>query len=182
METLRLFIAWLRSLFIPAPQPQPITPPPMPTPPPSPAPVPTPAPQPLDWSTPQGAFHLTRVLADKLGLTVPQKNILCACIYQESHFLNRHSDGTPVVHVNRNPDGSAWSTDYGICQVNDYFHIGAGKDFPTVAYVMDNPEEAVAWMAGVLKRTGALKPWDSYTSGAYKQWLVPTSPMWLLRS
>lgn len=137
--------------------------------PPEPLPVPTPAPK-LDFSTPKAAYHSTRVIADEIGLALNQKNDLCACIYQESRFDNR------AIGKNQN------STDWGIVQVNDTkgWHIGPGLRFPSVQYVKDNPEECVRWMAGVLKQTGKLQPWASWTSGAYIQWLVENSPMWKL--
>ncbi len=132
-------------------------------------PVPYPVPPPLSFLTPKDAFHSTRVLCDEAGLTLDQKNTLCACIYQESRFDNEAvgNNGT--------------SKDWGIVQVNDYFHIGKGKDFPSIAYVLDNPEECVKWMIKLSKQ-GKLNLWSSYKLGAYKKWLVPTSPMWLLKS
>lgn len=150
------------------------TPAPQPVPPPAPAPAPVPAP--LSFATQHDAFHSTRVICDEIGLTYEQKNTLCGCVYQESRFLTN-----PKPNVNKDPKtGLVWSTDYGIVQVNDYFHIGPGKDFPSIEYVIANPEKCIRWMAGIMKATGALQPWSSYTSGAYKQWLPLTSPMWLL--
>ncbi len=175
------FLARLfRALFIrvkidelPYLPPKPITPP---SPPPMP-PVPTvPVSDVLDWNTPKGAYHATRVICDQVGLTVAQKNLLCACVYQESQFLNT------ALNRNRNSKGVITSTDWGLCQVNDWFHIGGNKDFPSVAYVLAHPDKVVAWMAGILKRTGKLQPWVSYTSGAYLHWLSPSSPMWSLKS
>lgn len=123
----------------------------------------------LLWNTPQHAFHSTRVVCDEIGLSYPQKNILCACVFQESRFSNKA--------VGKN----AHSTDWGIVQINDHFNIGVGKPFPSVEYVLEHPEECVRWMARIYKNTGALQPWSSFTSGAYTQWLVPTSPMWGLK-
>lgn len=132
----------------------------------------------LDWSTPQGAYHATRVICDELGLTLEQKNIVCACIYQESQFSNK------AVGRNKDPEtGKVWSTDWGIFQVNDHkgWHIGKGLRFSSVQDVLDHPEKAARWMIGVMKTTGKLQPWASYTTGAYKKWLSPASPMWLLK-
>lgn len=131
----------------------------------------------LLWDTPKRAWHSVRVLCDDAGLTYDQKNILCACIFQESRFS--------IHAVGRNKDpktGKVWSTDWSIVQVNDTqgWHIGEGLRFPSVQYVLDNPEECVKWMIGVMKTTGKLKPWSSYTSKAYAQWLPQTSAMWLL--
>ena len=142
---------------------------------------PVPKPPALSWETQKGAYKLTRIMCDELGLTVEQKNILCACIYQESRFRNRLSSGKPVINQNIKA-GKVWSTDYGIIQVNDYYHIGAGKTFPSLEYVMDNPDKMVRWMVSTIKKTGRLQPWSSYVSGAYEIWLSPNSPMWLLKS
>lgn len=133
-----------------------------------------------DWSTRANIYHNVRVLCDLAGLTVDEKNLICACIYQESNFYNYLPDGQDVKHINYEKDGvTVSSTDWGLCQVNDYFHIGAGKDFPSVQYVMSTPEAVVKWMIGMYK-AGDLNQWDSYLHGAYKQWLLPTSPMWKL--
>jgi hypothetical protein len=147
-----------------------------------PAPEPPPPPKYL-WNTAKNAYHSTRVIADEMGLTYTQKNILCACIYQESRFLNT------AVGYNRNKDGKIISTDLGgseeeklgMIQVNDFWHIGPGKTFPSEKYVVDNPEKMVRWMISMYK-IGKLNLWVSYSSGAYKQWLTPASPMWKLAS
>lgn len=128
-------------------------------------------PQPLPWDTQQKAYHGTRVLCDLAGLSVEEKNIICACIFQESRFK------VNALNINKGSKGQTLSTDYGLCQVNDYYHIGVNKDFPSVEYVVQNPDKVVAWMIRMYQH-GMLKQWVSYSSGAYKQWLSPTSPMW----
>lgn len=137
-----------------------------------------------NWSTQQNAYHNVRVLCDLSGLSLGQKNDICGCIFQESRFLLN-----PKPNTNKDPKtGLVWSTDYGIVQVNDWFHISgmgnpkSGNEFPSVQYVLDNPQKCVQWMIDIYKNTGALEPWASWTSGAYKQWLEPTSPMWLLET
>jgi len=127
----------------------------------------------LDWSTQKGAWHNVRVLCDKAGLTLEQKNLICACIYQESQFLNT------AQHANEDAHGDVTSTDYGLCQINDHYHIGPGKDFPSVAYVLANPQDAVEFMIDMYK-AGKLNLWSSYSLGAYKRWLSTSSPMWAL--
>jgi len=127
----------------------------------------------LQWTTPSLAYHAVRVTCDNLGLTLEQKNLICACIYQESRFNNN------AVNKNVNTQGVVTSRDWGLAQVNDYFHCGVGKDFPSASYVVANPDKAVEWMIKLYKE-GLLKLWVSYSSGAYKQWLSPTSPMWHL--
>lgn len=131
--------------------------------------VPESVPPALDFSSPRAAYHSTRVLCDELGLTFPQKNELCACIYQESRFNNGA--------VGKNPK----STDWGIVQVNDTpgWHIGPGLEFPSVQFVVANPETCVRWMIRMYKE-GRINYWASHSSGAYKQWLRPDSPLWTL--
>lgn len=165
------FLQWLQDLFlhpigttVPAPPLPPIPPPVIP---------PVPAPEVLEFDTPQHAWHGARVLCDNAGLTLQEKNIISACIYQESRFKNT------AKNLNKNAAGKVTSTDWGICQVNDYYHIGAKGDFPSVDYVLQNPEKVIDWMIKMYK-AGLLKQWVSYSSGAYARWLDPNSPMWLL--
>lgn len=127
----------------------------------------------LPWDTPRGAYHNTRVLCDRAGMTLEQKNILCACVFQESRFDNN------AKHENRDAAGDVTSTDWGIAQINDYFHIGSGKDFPSVAYVLANPQDAIEFMIEMYQ-AAKLSLWSSYELGAYKVWLSPSSPMWEL--
>ncbi len=141
-----------------------------------PTPMPTPAIPSIivtDWSKPSQVYHATRILCDEAGLTVDEKNLICACIYQESQFHNS------ATNHNKNAQGVTLSTDWGLCQINDHYHIGAHKDFPSVDYVLQNPDKVVQWMISMYKH-GLLKQWVSYSSGAYKKWLIPISPMWLL--
>lgn len=165
-----------------APEPQKPEPAPVTTPPVTAPPAPSQAPAGLPgWDTPRKAFKSTRMLADEMGLTVDQKNILCACIYQESRFKNYVSPGVPTMNKNRRKDGTVSSVDYGIVQVNDFYHIGPGKTFPSLQFVLENPEKLVRWMIRCYK-AGELWLWSSYKFGHYKQWLAAGSPMWDLRS
>lgn len=127
------------------------------------------------WDTPQHIYHNVRVLCDNAGLTVDEKNTICACIYQESRF------NPEAINHNKNAAGTILSTDYGICQINDFYHIGSGKEFPSATFVLNNPGADVKWMISMYQH-GLLKQWVSYSSGAYKQWLSPESPMWALAS
>lgn len=133
-----------------------------------------PTPEILSFDTPQHAYHAVRVLCDNAGLTVDEKNLICSCIYQESRFLNTAKG------LNKNEAGVVLSTDWGLCQINDYYHIGNGKDFPSVQYVLDNPGAVVRWMITMYQH-GMLKQWVSYSAGKNRQWLLPSSPMWKLK-
>lgn len=129
----------------------------------------------LLWDTPKHAYHSVRVLCDDADLTTDEKNLICACIYQESMFKN-----TAKNENKSKTTGAVLSTDWGLCQVNDHYHIGPGKDFPSVDFVLENPAEVVSWMITCYKQ-GNLKMWVSYSSGTYIKWLSTWSPMWLLK-
>ena len=121
-----------------------------------------------DWTSTVSAHHNVRVLSDLEGLDYEQKQVLTACVMVESGFeINAehknyayHEDGTRYLS----------STDFGIVQVNDYWHIGPHKDFPSIDYVLTNPEECVRWMCRYYKQNNHLNPWVSYKSGAYMKW------------
>lgn len=132
------------------------------------------------WGTPQDARHSVRLIADEEGLTVKQKNDMCATVECESGF-----NPTIVVHncmLNTTPrsvrkenydpakHGRITTTDYGICQINDYFHIGPNKEFPSEEYVLENPEKCIRWMCTCTKG-GLLRLWVCYQKGMYKQYL-----------
>lgn len=118
-----------------------------------------------DWSIKEAAHHNVRVLCDLEGLTFEQKQVLTACVMVESGFdIN-------AIHYNKDGAGKITSTDFGIVQVNDYWHIGAGKDFPSSEYVLSHPEECVRWMCQYYKQHGDLNAWVSFSAGLYKQYL-----------
>lgn len=133
----------------------------------------------LDWETQKDSYHAVRVLCDRAGLSLEEKNTICACIYQESQFFNHLPNGQPVKHENKSAQGTTLSTDWGLCQINDYWHIGPTKDFPTVQYVLDNPDKIVSYMIDMYQHN-LLRLWSSYSSGAYRKWLNADSPMWEL--
>lgn len=119
------------------------------------------------WDTPAHARHSVRVLCDEASMSVAQKNILCACVQQESQF-NPKAIGKP------NTNGTI---DYGICQFNNGKNaegvplwIGPGADFASVDEVLNNPEKCVRVMIREFK-AGHQNWWSSYKTGAYKKWL-----------
>lgn len=168
MDFKTFFVLFLKIIGLSRPIP-PVTPPVSPVEPPQP---PAPTIPPIDtiypnWGNTVSAHHNVRVICDLEGLTYDQKQILTACVYQESGFKVN-----PKPNQNKDPKtGVVWSTDYGIVQVNDHFHIGEGKDFPSVDYVISHPEECLRWMCRIYKTTGSLQPWSSFSTGAYKKWL-----------
>lgn len=133
--------------------------------PPKPEPVPTPEPIKPKYlfDTPQNARHSVRVICDEEGLVWHDKNVITACIEQESAFKNW------VTNENKR-NGKVVSTDWGICQINDYWHIGPGKSFPSVEYVVGNPDIVIRFMIRMMK-AGKLGLWVSYSTGAYKKYM-----------
>ena len=117
------------------------------------------------WDTPINAKHSVRVICDEEGLSVNDKNLICAVIEAESGFYNT------AKNLNKRSDGTVSSTDFGICQINDRYHIGVGKDFPSVDYVLNNPDQAVRWMIKMYK-AGLITMWCAYTNGSYKRFLI----------
>lgn len=169
VELLTQFLALLRS-EVPASAPvQPVVP--------VPAPIEEtvlPAPEPLRWDTVEAARHSVRVICDEEGLTVQQKNELCATVGAESgwqsYYLSGSKKGQPVKLENKNDVGNVWSTDWGIIQLNDWYHIGPGKSFPSVEYVLSNPEACIRWMCTQWK-AGHANWWIAHKNGSYKKFL-----------
>lgn len=119
------------------------------------------------WDNPTNVRHSVRVLCDEMGMTLEQKNTMCATIGAESVGYNTQA-------VNRNFVTNAQgikvlaSTDWGLCQWNDYYH--GSEIAPQVA--LQDPEAAVRlmghyWKLGELYRTW----WVAYKNGSYKQYL-----------
>lgn len=100
------------------------------------------------------------------GLTQEQTKNVFNTINCESKFNNE------AINYNKKND-KVVSIDYGICQINDYWHIGAGKTFPSVEYVKNNPDKVVEWMCKMCK-AGKLGLWVCWKerSGKTKQWMV----------
>jgi hypothetical protein len=143
---------------------------------PSPVPAQSAPISPLLWDTPQNSEHSVRVCCDEAGMTWDEKNVLWACVKQESDFNNSVTHANYIFKTDLQTGQTIKvlaSTDYGIVQVNNFYHIGEGKDFPSVDYVMSNPESCVRWMIKCFQ-TGRASEWCSYSSGAYKQWLPYT--------
>lgn len=112
------------------------------------------------WSTPAEAKHSVRVICDELGLTLAEKNLICAVIQCESGF------NTKATNTNKNG-----TVDYGICQYNSYWYIGLGKPIASIEEAINNPEKCVRTMIKQY-RAGRLKDWVCYSSGMYKKNLV----------
>lgn len=126
-------------------------------------PQPQPEPPKYDWDTPVLARHSVRVICDEEGLTVEQKDTLCATVGAESGWNPK------AVRYNygiRSGQRVVLSKDSGICQWNDYYH---GKEI-TPDEALNNPEKAVRLMCAYWKR-GQRNLWVSFSTGLYKKYL-----------
>lgn len=128
-----------------------------------------PLPEPLTPSVPapETMQQMVRRVCKEEKLTLRESNQLFATIKCESNF------NPQCVHPNIDEKtGIILSTDFGIAQVNDFYHIGPKKDFPSVQYVLDNPEACIRWMARLFKSGESGKRlWVCYSKGIYKQYL-----------
>ena len=100
-----------------------------------------------------------------MGLTVAEKNLICQVVNCESGFKIK------AKNENKDSIGRVLSTDWGICQYNDYWYIGKGKPFASVEEVLTNPEKCVRVMLQRYKE-GGLKDWICYRQGLYKNYIA----------
>lgn len=124
-----------------------------------PKPTPPPLPPKYQWDTKDHVRHTVRVICDEEGLTLEQKDTLCATIACESQF------NTKAIHPNI-LNGKTVSTDYGLCQWNDFYH----RKEISPAEALDNPEKAVRLMCKYWLR-GQRHLWVCYLKGGYKAYL-----------
>jgi len=133
-----------------------------------PAPVVFPVNKKYLWDNKVNVRHSCRVIMDEYGLRWGEKDLLCACIQQESQF-------NPRAIGKANSNGTV---DYGLCQYNtgknkttgQAYWIGVGADFKDINEVLDSPEKNVRIMVREYKK-GNLKLWSSYITGAYKKFM-----------
>lgn len=121
----------------------------------------------VTWIGKENCRHNVRVICDLEGLIEAQKDDLSSTMNCESGYNTRivmfncengfvnATQYDPAIH------GEVLSKDVGICQINSYWHIGPGKDFPSEEYVLDNPEACVRW--------------------ACKQWLAGNGRLWVCK-
>ena len=115
--------------------------------------------------------HNVRVLCDLAGLALYDKNVITACIEQESDF-DPQAIGKP------NANGTI---DYGICQFNNgELHgvplwIGEGAYFTSTDEVLRDPTKCVNEMIAQYK-LGHINWWSSYSTGAYLKFMPQGTP------
>lgn len=119
------------------------------------------------WSSQKDCRHSCRMIMDECNLAWADKDLLCACIYQESEFYPR-----AIGRINENK-----TQDFGLCQFNNGknakgvpYWIGEGADFKDVDEVLNNPEKNVRILVREFKK-GNLKYWASYSTKAYLKWM-----------
>ena len=129
------------------------------------------------WDTPEQARHSVRVICDEEKLSWKDKNDLCgtvgaesgwqsyylADIYRKGVLFRRKGDPVKLENIK---NGIVWSTDWGICQINDWYHIGDGKSFSSHQYVLDHPEECIRWMCRQWK-AGNAHWWIAFKNKSY---------------
>lgn len=110
-------------------------------------------------------LHMCQQICKDKKLTPFQTAEMLATLMFEAGFNN------DLTNKNKDKNGKVLSTDFGIAQINDYWHIGNGKSFPSVEYVLANPDKVVMWMADMWK-AGKGKLWVAYSGGYYKKYFV----------
>ena len=121
--------------------------------------LPLPEPPKYDWDTPELVRHSIRVICDEYNLTWTEKDLICAVIQAESGFNTKAT--------NKNTNGT---TDWGLCQINDYWWIGPDKYFKSVDEVMNDPEKSVRFMIEQFK-LGHIEYWIAFKNGSYRKYL-----------
>lgn len=116
------------------------------------------APSKYDWDTASFVRHSVRVISDEYFLTWTEKDVVCAVIQAESGFNPKA--------VNKNSNGTY---DYGLCQINSFWHIGPDKYFKTKEEALD-PEKSVRFMVEQFKR-GNIKLWAAFQNKSYRKYL-----------
>lgn len=113
------------------------------------------------WDTPTNVRHSVRVICDEEKLSVEDKNDMCATVQAESGFKLTAKNENKV-------NGKVVSTDWGLCQWNDYYH---GKEI-TPDEALHNPEKAVRLMCKYWKMGETSKQmWIAYKNGSYRKYL-----------
>lgn len=115
------------------------------------------------WSNRPSVIHSCRVIMDEHGLKWQDKATLCAVIKAESNF------NTQAVN-NNFVNGKIASSDWGICQINDFWWIGDSKYFKSVEEVLNYPEKSVDFMCKMYT-AGKLGLWCAHKNGSYKKYV-----------
>jgi hypothetical protein len=98
-------------------------------------------------------------ICKEMGLPDVKVPLLVATIACESGF-NQYAQ-------NKNADGTV---DYGICQLNSYWYIGATKVVKTPQEALNNPELCIRVMVGQFLN-GRPQDWVCYSTGKYIKYL-----------
>lgn len=140
-------------------------------------PAPDPLPEVLKWDTRENIIHSIRLIADQEGLPLGHDVLINGMYYQLKDTLQATIEGESgfdLNAINRNYafhlDGTKYvaSTDYGLCQWNDYYH----KNEITPDESLHDPEKACRLMARYWKIDEAhRRQWIAYKGGRYIKFL-----------
>jgi len=110
---------------------------------------------PLKWDNRQECIESFYKICKEEGVNADDTELLRKVINCESGFNPK------AKLVNKNG-----TTDWGICQYNDYWYIGEGKPIASVDEAVNNPEKCIRVMIQQF-RAGRLKDWVCYSAGKY---------------
>ena len=116
------------------------------------------------WGSREESIASVRRICDEQKLTDKERQLIMAVIQAESDFNNA------ATNKNRDKSGNVLSVDWGICQINSFWHIGIGRTFPSVDYVLQNPHKVVRWMITMM-RAGKIGLWCGYVNGSWKKFI-----------
>jgi len=94
-------------------------------------------------------------VAQEEGLSEEMKKRIYKTIQCESNF------NPNAKNENKDNGGNVRSTDWGICQYNDYYYIGIGRPIPSVHFALNEPEKCVRTMCKEFK-AGRASHWECY--------------------
>ena len=115
------------------------------------------------WDTKDHIRRNVRVMCDNAGMSIPDKNEMCATIHGESSW-----DIHAICHNYTTKHGVKVlaSTDNGLCQWNDYWH---SKEI-TPHEAQNDPHKSVSLMIQYWLG-GQKDAWVAHKTGYYKQFL-----------
>lgn len=131
----------------------------------------------LQWDTRENIIHSIRVIADEEGLPLARTVNIGGKLYQLKDTLQATIQGESDFNlnaINRNyafkANGEKYiaSTDYGLCQWNDFYH----KNEITPDEALHNPEKACRLMARYWKQGEKYRrQWIAYKGGRFLAFL-----------
>jgi len=112
-------------------------------------------PEPVKPIVPETMEEMVIRVAQEEGLSEEMKKRIYKTIQCESNFNPK------AKNENKDNGGNVLSTDWGICQYNDYYYIGIGRPIPSVQFALNEPEKCVRTMCKEFK-AGRASHWSCY--------------------